>query len=142
MEQLGQFDLRLEDCVIETSPFINGASEKKQQRKAATQKVRECLIKEVGALCLSELTVLCLDKTWFKATGHANPLMKEFSLAFEPNNVFFIVICLKSLFTEVYLTCVQKKDKSITFQFQWHQKCGLPLVKSSAELCTITFRLS
>jgi len=70
-------------------------------------------------------------------TEHANPSVKEFSLAFEPEEIFFIVRCLKNLFTEVYSACAQKKDKFISFQFQWHQKCGLVLVKSPAELAQL-----
>ena len=37
----------------------------------------------------------------------------------------------------MYSACAQKKEKFITFQFQWHQKCGLLLVKSTAELAQL-----
>jgi len=146
MEQPGQFDLGLEEYIVETSPDFDDLSteppKNKQRRKVATKKVQECLVKDIGALRLSELTAFCLDKTWYKVTGHTNPLVKEFSLAFESNDIFFndiffIVRCLKNLFTEVYLACAQKKDKFINFQFQWHQKCGLLLVKSTAELAQL-----
>jgi len=144
MEQPGQFDLGLEECVVETSPDfdkskakLEPSAKKARRRKVVTKKERECLVKEVRELRLSEVATFCLDKTRYKLTEHANPSVKEFALAFEPEEIFFIVRCLKNLFTEVYSACAQKKDKFITFQFQWHQNCGLLLVKSTAELAQL-----
>jgi len=129
----------IEECMVETSPDFDESitkteppAKKARRRKVATKKERERLGKEVRALRLSEVATFCLDKTRYKLTEHANPSVKEFSLAFEPEEIFFIVRCLKNLFE--YSACAQKKDKFITFQFQWHQKCGLLLVKSTAEL--------
>ena len=142
MERQEQFDLGLEECVVEMSPDFDElptepAPKKARRRKVATKKERESLVKQVRVLSLSEVAAFCLDVTRYKLTEHVNTSVKEFSLAFEPKDIFFVVKCLKSLFIELYLACAQKKDKVITFQFQWHQKCSIFLVKSTTELAQL-----
>lgn len=138
-----QFDYGLEECVIEASPDFDESpagqppAKKTRRRKMATKKEREHLVKEVRAFSLNELTTICLDATRFKLTEHVNPLVKEFAMAFEPSDIFFIVKCLRSLFAEVYEDCHKKKEKFIAFQFQWHQQCSILLVKNTTDLAQL-----
>ena len=70
-----QFDFGLEECVIEASadfdesPAGQPPAKKTQQRKMATKKEREHLVKEVHAFSLHELTTICLNVTRFKLTA-------------------------------------------------------------------------
>ena len=44
---------------------------------------------------------------------------------------------LKSTFTSVYEDCAKKKDKFITFQFQWHQHSSILLVKDITDVARL-----
>ena len=41
------------------------------------------------------------------------------------------------MFANLYENCVQKKDRYITFQFQWHQHCSILLVTDSLDLAKL-----
>jgi len=134
-----EFDLGLEECVVETSPdFDESPGEpppnKARRRKVATKKEQQRLVTEIRALSLTEISSCCLDKTRFKLTEHANQAVVEFALEFEPNEVFFVVKSLQNLFAKLYESCSKKKDKFITFKFQWHQNCSILLVKDATDL--------
>lgn len=134
-----QFDIGLE-CIVETSADFDESpteppAKKIRNRKAATKKERERLVKEIRGLSLNEITTFCLDTTRSKLTEHAK--VKEFSLAFEPSDIYFIVTFLKNTFASLYESCAQKKDKYISFQFQWHQQCSILLVKESSDLAQL-----
>ena len=139
------FDTGLES-IVETSPDFDEspieppAAKKIRKRKATTKKEWERLLKEIHQLSLSEIT-FCLDTTRSKLTEYTKFEVKEFSLAFEPDNIYFIVKFLRSTFTSLYESCARKKDKyhiySICFQFQWHQRCSILLVKDSSDLAKL-----
>ena len=130
------FDTGLES-VVGTSldfdePLIEPTAAKKIcKRKITTKKEQECLLKEIHQLSLSEITTFCLHTTRSKLTEHTKFEVKEFSLAFEPDNIYFIVKFLRNTFASLYESCAQKKAKYISFQFQWHQHCSILLVDSS-----------
>ena len=69
-----QFDFCLEECVIEVSPDFDESpagqppAKKTWQRKMATKKEQEHLVKEIRAFSLHELFTICLDTTRFKLT--------------------------------------------------------------------------
>ena len=75
-----------------------------------------------------------MDTTCSKLTEYNKFEVKEFSLAFEPDNIYFIVQFSRNTFASLYESCAQKKDKYICFQFQWHQRCSILLVKDSSDL--------
>ena len=133
------FDTGLES-VVETSPDFDESpiepptAKKIRKRKATTKKEWECLLKDIYQLSWSEITTFCLDTTCSKLTEHTKFEVKEFSLAFEPDNIYFIVKFLRNTFTSLYESCAQKKDKYISFQFQCHQRCSILLVKDSSDL--------
>ena len=127
---------------METSPDFDESShhpptKKVRRRKAVTKKEREHLVKEVHNLPLTPITTYCLDVTRSKLVSHANKSVKEFTLSFEPWNVFFIVGFLKNAFANLYERCAKKKDKFIAFQFQWHQYCSILLVKDTTDLAKL-----
>ena len=52
--------------------------------------------------------------------------------------VLFIVNFLRNGFVNLYEQCAKKKDKFITFQFQWHQQCSILLVKDTTDLAKLS----
>ena len=81
-----------------------------------------------------------LDTTRTKLKDHLNPLVIQFALAFEASNIHFVVTFLKETFASVYTSCVTKpkNKKSISFHFQWHQRCSILLVKDTADLTKLS----
>ena len=117
---------------------IEPPAKKIRKRKAATKKERERLLKEIRQLPLSEITTFCLDTTRSKLTEHTIFKVRDFSLELEPDDIYFIVTFLKNTFASLYENCaVLKKDKYITFQFQWHQRCSVLLVTESLDLAKL-----
>ena len=105
MEEQGEeFEIGLEECVVETSPDLDELpgeppAKKTCRQKVAAKKEGEHLVKVVYAHSLPEIASSYLDKTRFKLTEHVNQSVVEFALAFEPNEVFFFVASsLKNLF--------------------------------------------
>ena len=94
-------------------------------------------MKEVRNLLLTPIITYCLDVTHSKLVSHANNLVKEFALSFEPWDIFFIVGFLKSVFANLYERCAKNQDKFIAFQFQWHQYCSILLVKDTTDLAKL-----
>ena len=126
-------DIGLEETVVETSPDFDESpqeppAKKARRQKSATKKERERLTKELHNLPLYPIATYCLDVTRSKLVSHDNPLVKEFALSFEPMDVLFIVNFLRNGFVNLYEQCAKKKDKFITFQFQWHQHCSILLM--------------
>ena len=112
------FDTGLKS-IVETSPDFDEspieppAAKKIRKQKATTKKERERLLKETYQLSLSEITTFCLDTTRSKLTEHTK--FEVFSLAFEPDNIYFIVKFLRNTFASLYESCARKKDKYICF---------------------------
>ena len=65
------------------------------------EKERDCLIRKIRGLSVDELATFCLDKTRTKLTQHPNAAVKEFSLSFEPSQVYFMASSLQLTFTKV-----------------------------------------
>ena len=87
-------DIGLEETVMETSPDFYESSHKPpvkkvRQWKDVTKKERERLTKEVRNLPLYPVATYCLDVTRSKLVSHANALVKEYSLSFEPLDILF-----------------------------------------------------
>ena len=136
------FDIGLES-VVETSPDFDKSPiepKKIRKRKAATKKERERVLKKIHQLPLSKITTFCLDTTRSKLTEHTIFKVRDFSLELEPDDIYFIVTFLKNtrMFASLYENCVQKKDKYITFQFQWHQRCSFLLVTVNLDLTKLS----
>jgi len=88
-------DIGLEETVVETLPDIDECpqeppAKKARRRKSATKKEQEHRTKEVRNLPLYLIATYCLDVTRSKLVSHANPLVKEFTLSFEPLDVRII----------------------------------------------------
>ena len=71
---------------------------KARRQKSAIKREWEWLTKEVRNLLLYPIATYCLDVTRSKWVSHANPLVKEFALSFEPLDVLFIVNFLRNGF--------------------------------------------
>jgi len=82
----------------------------------------------------------CLDTTRTKLKDDLNPLVLQFALAFEASDIHFLVTFLKETFVSVYNSCATKpKDKkSMTFNFQWYQRCSVLLVEDTAGLAKMS----
>jgi len=135
-------DIGLEETVVETSLDFDESpqeplAKKARRRKSATKKERKRLTKEVHNLPLYPIATYCLDITRSKLVSHDNPLVKEFALSFEPLDVLVIINFLRNGFY-LYEQCAKKKDKFITFQFQWHQHCSILKVKDTTDLAKLS----
>ena len=101
------FDIRLDGEEIEASPDFDDLpaeppKKKIRRRKSATKKERDCLVKKIQGLSLDELTSVCLDKTRTKLIQHSNATVKEFSLSFEPSQIYFVASSLQLTFAKIY----------------------------------------
>ena len=95
------FDIGLDGEEIKASPDFDDLPAEppkkkiRRQRKSTTKKERDCLIRKIRGLSVDELATFCLDKTRTKLTQHPNAAVKEFSLSFEPSQVYFMASSLQ-----------------------------------------------
>ena len=75
-----------------------------------------------------------MDKTQTKLIQHPNAAVKEFSLSFEPSQIYFVASSLQLTFAKIYQDCSRLKEKHLIFQVKWHQQCSILIVKGAPEL--------
>ena len=116
------------------SPDSDEGPSKKRARKLVTKTERDRLVRFINGIHIHELAPYCLDKTNSILATHRDLSVREFGLSLEPTDIQFIVIFLRKIFSETYQASGKGKEKFMTFQYKWHQKCSILLVKTVTDL--------
>ena len=108
------FDIGLDGEEIKVSPDFDDLpaeplKKKIRRGKLITKKQRDYLIRtrirKIQGLSLDELPSFCLHKTRTKLIQHPNAAVKEFSLSFEPSQIYFVASFLQLTFAKIYQDC-------------------------------------
>ena len=123
-------------CVTEQdpSPDSDKGPSKRRARKLVTKTERDWLVRFINGIHIHELAPYCLDKTNSILATHRDLSVREFGLSLEPTDIQFIVTFLWKIFSETYQASGKGKEKFMTFQYKWHQKCSILLVKTVTDL--------